>query len=872
MATGKALNGKPYAGNPHVRFDEGEIASAAMPRRGSLLYATGELHLENLFCKTRTAVYAAVSLVMTVGAQIPLATNEFSFAFWPMTDEPVGATFTDENHSESAYTHQPNLQSATIRGDVYYHLRKICFRTYGDGYVVITDDVPGKYLFANATDKMPMCEAYRSFRCVNHTDAYPAKANPMAWLNNFCQEMRNRPAWTLEYFVKNVSAKGVLSYFDISGNNGEYRLTLSLPNSSANVNRASISAKLSGDTKSSTYIDFPAATDFSADAKWHHIALSYCQTQEQIDNGEDGDLQLYVDYQPAPSTIKVRRDTSLTPGEARIRSSVGDGYIAAPRFTTKALTADELMRASDEITQGDSNCVAYYPFDEQPQGVLIEALDSANYTSNDKLYTNQVVSGYSVSGKRVTLMAKADPGHGGVAFVSTNVVPARYIYPNLSATIPLREPNTSLFVTDGTVGNSGTDSGLYSTLINITGISKLLNCELADWTMEWFFKFEKDPGSTMMYCRLYSVNNGSQFSCTRNMNHGTNELRIETSNPRGSQTVAYPDLTSLADDKWHHFAIVCRSDKLNLFCDYIRMTESDLPVTRDAAVADIDETRFFQSCQRGMLSNLRVTGKALEPSEFLYASDSATGVLGTSGYLWSFDGTKNSAVESVPATMSTLPTDDDQYIFSDAKGFSGSVSGAGTATYADEIFPGHRLFGVTDGGRNLSSVALSGTYIKGSPLCQLGRVFTVEACVNATLPGTGAAVVLGAETASGTSAWRTFLCSDGALKIEITLSTGAVVEKTIAASGFAGTSHHLAVTADLTARLFKVYVDRALALTVDDLSLYMPLVDGSTLVVGGGCGSSTLSGKIDEVRVSREILANDDFENFVVRGVVITLQ
>ncbi len=61
MTTEKALNGKPYAGNPHVRFDEGEVASctaeaslrrrpcrrqpegcasrcAATPRRGSLLY------------------------------------------------------------------------------------------------------------------------------------------------------------------------------------------------------------------------------------------------------------------------------------------------------------------------------------------------------------------------------------------------------------------------------------------------------------------------------------------------------------------------------------------------------------------------------------------------------------------------------------------------------------------------------------------------------------------------------------------------------------------------------------------------------------------------------------------------------------------
>ena len=34
MATGK----EPYAGNPHVRFDEGVVASAATPRRGSLLY------------------------------------------------------------------------------------------------------------------------------------------------------------------------------------------------------------------------------------------------------------------------------------------------------------------------------------------------------------------------------------------------------------------------------------------------------------------------------------------------------------------------------------------------------------------------------------------------------------------------------------------------------------------------------------------------------------------------------------------------------------------------------------------------------------------------------------------------------------------
>ena len=250
----------------------------------------------------------------------------------------------------------------------------------------------------------------------------------------------------------------------------------------------------------------------------------------------------------------------------------------------------------------------------------------------------------------------------------------------------------------------------------------------------------------------------------------------------------------------------------------------------------------------------------------------AASVVEESGYLWELDGESGAAVESVPATMSTLPTDADQYLFSDTKGLVGSVTGGGTATYAEEVFRGHRMIGGTDGGRNMSSASLSDAYVKSgltAPLCQLGRTFTVEACVNAAPPNTGVSVVLGAETTGGTSTWRTLLGSDGALRLEITLSTGAVVEKTIAASGFAGTPRHLAVTADLAARLFKVYVDRELALTVDDSSLYMPLVDGPALVVGGGCGGSTLDGRVDEVRVSREMLESGDFERVIKSGLMI---
>ena len=42
--TNAALRGKPDAGNPHVRFDEGEVAPTATSRRGSLLYKVRKMH------------------------------------------------------------------------------------------------------------------------------------------------------------------------------------------------------------------------------------------------------------------------------------------------------------------------------------------------------------------------------------------------------------------------------------------------------------------------------------------------------------------------------------------------------------------------------------------------------------------------------------------------------------------------------------------------------------------------------------------------------------------------------------------------------------------------------------------------------------
>ena len=61
MTPGKALNGKSYAGNPHVRFDEGDVVSAATPRRGSLLYkrSYSVIQASIIFVLTACGIYNA---------------------------------------------------------------------------------------------------------------------------------------------------------------------------------------------------------------------------------------------------------------------------------------------------------------------------------------------------------------------------------------------------------------------------------------------------------------------------------------------------------------------------------------------------------------------------------------------------------------------------------------------------------------------------------------------------------------------------------------------------------------------------------------------------------------------------------------------
>ena len=94
--TNAILRGKPDAGNPHVRFDEGEVASAK-PRRGSLLYTR------------KKAVAAALTAAITAAPLAAANGDEYQFI---VSGDPIAAATVG---SSSAISGEITLETGALR-------------------------------------------------------------------------------------------------------------------------------------------------------------------------------------------------------------------------------------------------------------------------------------------------------------------------------------------------------------------------------------------------------------------------------------------------------------------------------------------------------------------------------------------------------------------------------------------------------------------------------------------------------------------------------------------------------------------------------------------------------------------------------------
>ena len=813
------------------------------------------------------ALLALAVVPLASAAAIPLAASTDTVAFYPMTESAVGTVFKTLRSDREHFGTNTQMRSAVARSDVDVAKCSVWTRFYGPEYAEVSADVPGSYLFANATNSLPMADSYRSLRFV---DLKSGSTQPSAWIDGFGVELAKRAAWTLEFFVKDDGATpGVITFFNLTEKKDVANIKLQWPD---------------GKKDSEAYLysefdDYSGSTNRSSvdvgkslrDGAWHHVALVYSQPDES----QHGTIQLFVDYKAGTGLCRVKRTPNCTPGtEFRIRGNIGGGSICAIRLTETALTADGFMRASDAAVRDTAERIAFYPLDDQPAGTVWTAGETD--VSIKDGYSNTVASAYQSAGDKLVLMAKAVAGQTGQAFVATNDVPARYVYASVNADKPCRELTSALFMNDATKLSQTTDSGLANAYFETKKLAKDL-AAVSTWTCEWFVKFARTEGKQILYDILYKDGTATNSKLALNV---TSANKIELSNtsktdgtwnPAAQASVAYPDIDSLVDGKWHHLAIVCAGDKMRLYCDYALASE-EIAVRRSDALTP-GELRFGEGGVRATFSCLRVTAAALEPREFLYASDSANGVLERqTGWSWRLEGTRGAPVDSVSATETPI-REDGLYFHANARGYTGAAVGDGTLTYAATPVGHTRLISGEADGRNRTGVTGENAWLRsdvGAPLCEPGRIYTLEAVVKAEQPPV-AATVVGVESASGDTSWR-LKVEAGALVLDVAKSDGTIVSKTIQSEGFVGGAHHLAVTVDLLARTFGVFLDYVRVGGFDASELTGFLVDGAHVVAGGGCGLASVAGVVDEIRLTRSLLDASAFVRFKNMGLALVIR
>ena len=329
-----ALSGKPYAGNPHVRFDEGEVVSyplaagrsegvatrGAKPGQGSLLYK--QQHVGQSF------VGAGLSAVMTVICGVVSAET---MALYPFTDGAVG-------ESAVGVTLMNAADSTKYAGSA---------STTDDGTVTFSDVVPGKYVFEGAEQNAKLVAG-------GIQSVYMPGKNATIELSGLASDLVSAQDWTLEFFY--MVPKGATDFTSWSPQVMKLPVAISEDYGGGTASWLCCSITSDGvfacfDSRSAT-----GAMSYSYKANnggwllndgiWHHVAVQHTNDK----------ARLICDYNDAETVASYKTLKFTTPQEAIsffFANGLFKGYIACPRFSTEVLPTARLLRATDEPT--------YYP-------------------------------------------------------------------------------------------------------------------------------------------------------------------------------------------------------------------------------------------------------------------------------------------------------------------------------------------------------------------------------------------------------------------------------------------------------------------------------------------------------------------------------
>ena len=588
---------------------------------------------------------------------VPAGHDSHTILFYPLTGYENGTRWTVPAGQELTYTNTTYGASAPLLKSAINNDYAITPRLAQKGYVTVTNETPGRYLFANKNAKAPLVSDYMSIRAVTSPEVW-GKYGSWFEISGFGKKMSQAAettgAFTVEFFLKpsDPMCCGNAAWFDIGNGDGCHRIQVQIPLATD----VTLIRAVSSSTVSSSYrsdIRFPRD---ARDSQWHHVAIVY----EQPDNTADGYVRIYFDYQAASQVAYVQRDT--TAGSIRFGERGYDkgwpGLFSAIRVSDKALTPDEMLRASDDIGGvRDAETICFYPLTEMPNGHWFDLSNCDTRTDAERtywsgVYTNRAkVAGYACSGKTVTLGVKqtknTDPN---ASFYSTNDVPARYVYAGVDATAPLCELQTSLCE----LGKAKAGGTTLSDWMSIAGLAAdFYNQD--EYTLEFFVRFLSTPGTFGFLDQGPVEENRLIFQRNAANLRAAFGVKTNGSTVYSYSTATYPDVdwSTGTDGKWHHVALVYDGSDIRLFCDYTLAGDA-VALVKGASIASGQLVRLGEGNQWAHYSCIRATAKALDPTEFLYASNEANGVLPSADWSWRLDGTVGTAVSSAVGTASLL--------------------------------------------------------------------------------------------------------------------------------------------------------------------------------------------------------------------------
>ncbi len=323
------------------------------------------------------------------------------------------------------------------------------------------------------------------------------------------------------------------------------------------------------------------------DGQWHHVAFTYMHTNKAV--------KLYLDGVVRASGNSYSNLVYDT-GALRIGQGAGgrafDGWIDEIRLTADVLLPDQFMTVIPTTsTRG------YWPFEDGAAGVTADTLTNTFYAPLMH-GTAGTVNGATVK----------------PAF-SSEVPPCSTprISDGLGGPIVNLNAGSLLFVNAGLPDNPNSQSG---SVVTVAGTA--LPAQPTNFTAEAFVRVNRHVGFPQLIGKTRS--GGLAWSLALN-NSGNLRARFDTQIPpvMDGNNQTFESAAKIEDGRWHHVALTYDypTKTAKLYKDYEKVYEATTtnPLWVDSGAIQIGAGDMAFD---GWIDEVRLTGRVLEPAEFLY--------------------------------------------------------------------------------------------------------------------------------------------------------------------------------------------------------------------------------------------------------------